>query len=103
MPASKFATQTQFYLPNSIFFQTITGDWGDAAGDEGFTEPDMVLKPDYGTTTAAPWTADMTVQVIHDAFRPPREFRQDILDAMKESAPRRYQESVKRYYRELVQ
>ncbi|WP_413720697.1 glutamine synthetase family protein [Silicimonas sp. MF1-12-2] len=68
MPASKFATQSLFYLPNSIFFQTITGAWGEAAGEEGFTEPDMVLKPDYATTTAAPWTADMTLQVIHDAF-----------------------------------
>lgn len=68
MPASKFATQSMFYLPNSIFFQTITGDWGEAAGEEGFTEPDMVLRPDYATTTAAPWTADMTLQVIHDAF-----------------------------------
>ncbi|NNF92724.1 MAG: glutamine synthetase, partial [Boseongicola sp.] len=68
MPASKFATQAQFYLPNSIFFQTITGDWGEAAGEEGFTEPDMVLKPDFSTTTAAPWTADLTMQVIHDAF-----------------------------------
>ena len=68
MPASKFATQPLFYLPNSIFFQTITGAWGEAAGEVGFTEPDMVLKPDYATTTAAPWTADMTLQVIHDAF-----------------------------------
>ena len=68
MPASKFATQTQFFLPNSIFFQTITGDWGEAAGEEGFTEPDMVLKPDFDTTTAAPWTKDVTFQVIHDAF-----------------------------------
>lgn len=68
MPASKFATQAQFYLPNSIFFQTITGDWGEAAGEEGFTEPDMILKPDFSTTTAAPWTADLTLQVIHDAY-----------------------------------
>ncbi len=68
MPASKFGTQAQFYLPNSIFFQTITGDWGEAAGDEGFTEPDMVLKPDLSTATAAPWTGDWTLQVIHDAF-----------------------------------
>ncbi len=29
MPASKFARQTHFYLPNSIFLQTITGDWAD--------------------------------------------------------------------------
>ena len=68
MPASKFATQSQFFLPNSIFFQTITGGWGEAAGEGGFTEPDMVLKPDFSTTTAAPWSEDRTVQVIHDAF-----------------------------------
>ena len=68
MTASKFATQAQFYLPNSIFFQTITGGWGEAAGEEGFTEPDMILKPDFDTTSAAPWTGDWTMQVIHDAF-----------------------------------
>ncbi len=67
MPAKKFATQKRFFLPNSIFFQTIAGGWGEAAGDAGFTEPDMVLTPDFSTTTAAPWTADYTLQVIHDA------------------------------------
>ena len=66
MPASKFATQTQFYLPNSIFFQTITGGWADIPG-QGFTEPDMMLRPDFSTATAAPWTADATLQIIHDA------------------------------------
>ncbi|MGO4916514.1 glutamine synthetase family protein [Pseudogemmobacter sp. W21_MBD1_M6] len=67
MPANKFKTQAQFYLPNSIFMQTITGDWADSASD-GFTEPDMVLKPDFSTASAAPWTADVTLQVIHDVF-----------------------------------
>lgn len=67
VPASKFARQNQFFLPNSIFFQTITGGWGEAAGDEGFVEPDMILKPDMSTATAAPWTGDWTLQVIHDA------------------------------------
>ena len=57
MPASKFATQAQFFLPNSIFFQTITGGWSDAAGrDDGFVERDMVLEPDMSTASAAPWT-----------------------------------------------
>ena len=65
MPASKFARQSQFYLPNSIFLQTITGDWVDLEGGD-WTEPDMVLRPDFSTATAAPWTADYTVQVIHD-------------------------------------
>ena len=58
VPASKFAKQDYFHLPDSIFFQTITGDWGEAAGDEGFIEKDMILKPDMATATAAPWTGD---------------------------------------------
>ena len=68
VPASKWDKQPHFHLPNSIFFQTITGDWGEAAGPDGFLEPDMILKPDLSTATAAPWTTDGTLQVIHDAF-----------------------------------
>lgn len=68
VPAVKFARQKYFHLPDSIFYQTITGDWGEAAGAEGFIERDMILKPDMATATAAPWTADWTLQVIHDAF-----------------------------------
>tara|TARA_R110002110_G_scaffold350942_1_gene560943 strand:+ start:1574 stop:2932 length:1359 start_codon:yes stop_codon:yes gene_type:complete len=68
VPASKFARQDYFHLPDSIFYQTITGDWGEAAGDEGFIEKDMILRPDMTTATAAPWTADWTLQVIHDAY-----------------------------------
>ncbi|TDL90695.1 glutamine synthetase family protein [Meridianimarinicoccus aquatilis] len=69
VPAGKFSRQSKFYLPESIFFQTIAGGWGEAAGPQGFTEPDMVLTPDYETATAAPWTGDWTLQVIHDAHR----------------------------------
>ncbi len=68
VPASKFYRQDQFFLPDSIFYQTITGDWGEAAGDDGFIEKDMILRPDMSTTTAAPWTGDWTLQVIHDAY-----------------------------------
>ena len=68
LPAGKFARQKNFHLPDSVFFQTITGDWSEAAGDEGFLERDMILLPDYSTATAAPWTADWTLQVIHDAY-----------------------------------
>ena len=66
MPASKFAKQATFFLPNSIFLQTITGDWADNPAG-AFTEPDMIMVPDFSTTSAAPWTADVTLQVIHDA------------------------------------
>jgi glutamine synthetase len=69
VPAAKWEKQNFFHLPESIFFQTITGDWGEAAGPTGFTEPDMILRPDMATATAAPWTEDGTLQVIHDAYR----------------------------------
>jgi glutamine synthetase len=68
VPASKFARQEYFHLPDSIFYQTITGEWGEAAGEDGFIEKDMILRPDMATATAAPWTGDWTLQVIHDAF-----------------------------------
>jgi glutamine synthetase len=68
VPAPKFGRQDYFHLPDSIYFQTITGDWGEAAGEEGFIERDMTLRPDMSTATAAPWTGDWTLQVIHDAF-----------------------------------
>ncbi|NVO55720.1 glutamine synthetase [Rhodobacteraceae bacterium B1Z28] len=68
VPASKFARQSYFHLPDSIFYQTITGGWGEAAGDDGFIERDMILKPDFSTASAAPWTGDWTLQVIHDAY-----------------------------------
>jgi glutamine synthetase len=68
VPASKFARQEYFHLPDSIFYQTITGDWGEAAGEDGFIERDMILRPDWATASAAPWTGDWTLQVIHDAY-----------------------------------
>ncbi|MDP5216832.1 glutamine synthetase family protein [Ruegeria sp. 2205SS24-7] len=68
VPASKFVRQDYFHLPDSIFYQTITGDWGEAADEDGFIEKDMILKPDMSTATAAPWTGDWTLQVIHDAY-----------------------------------
>ncbi len=68
VPASKFEKQEYFHLPDSIFYQTITGDWADAADQDGWIEKDMILRPDMSTATAAPWTGDWTLQVIHDAY-----------------------------------
>ncbi len=66
MPAGKFARQSRFFLPRTIFHQTITGGWATVPVPEDATEPDMILTPDYSTASAAPWTADRTLQVIHD-------------------------------------
>lgn len=37
-----------------------------------------------------------------DPSRAPRELRKDVMDAMKQGAPERYKDQVKRYYEELV-
>ena len=37
-----------------------------------------------------------------DDYKPPEEFREDILEAMKKRAPEGYDEMVKRYYEELI-
>ncbi len=66
MPANKFANSSKMYLPDSIFYQTITGGWADFESEDRFTDPDMVLTPDYATATAAPWAADTTLQIIHN-------------------------------------
>jgi glutamine synthetase len=94
VPASKFARQKYFHLPDSIFFQTITGGWGEAADDKdgGFIERDMVLKPDMSTATAAPWTGDWTLQVIHDAY--------DRKDRPVPYAPRNVLKRVVQLYRD---
>jgi len=92
MPATKFSQQKRFYLPDSIFYQTIAGGWAEAAGEGGFTEPDMFLVPDLDTATAAPWTADWTLQVVHDAY--------DSAGAPVPMAPRNVLKRVVAAYRE---
>jgi hypothetical protein len=37
-----------------------------------------------------------------DDSRAPREWREDLMEAMREQAPERYREEVRRYYEELV-
>lgn len=91
MPAVKFAKQSHFYLPNSIFQQTITGDWAQD-GDTPFLEPDMIVRPDLDTACAAPWTADWTLQVIHDM--------QDQTGAPLPVAPRNVLKRVVQLYRD---
>lgn len=67
MPAKKFAKSESLFLPTSIFFQTITGDYADIeAIEDQWMESDLVLAPDFSAATAVPWSADVTVQVIHD-------------------------------------
>jgi len=67
MPARKFARADAMYLPTSIFYQTITGEYVDLDDmPDQWTESDLVLVPDFSAATVVPWSADVTLQVIHD-------------------------------------
>src|SRR5438067_2553557 len=63
--------------------------WGEASGEQGENE-----------------SGDMDTQKVEipdaEAGRGPQEFRKELLDAMKQKAPEKYQERVKQYYEELV-
>jgi glutamine synthetase len=69
MPAEKFAADEGMKLPESIFLQTVTGDYpADTSSAMSPAEIDIVLKPDSRTVRVVPWTAEPTAQVIHDCF-----------------------------------
>jgi len=67
MPVYKFAPDETFFLPISLFYQTITGDYVDVDAIENqWTEFDIVLRPDMNTASAVPWSDDVSLQVIND-------------------------------------
>jgi glutamine synthetase len=69
MPAQKFAADEGMKLPESIFLQTVTGDYPlDTSAAMSPAEIDIVLKPDTRTVRVVPWAAEPTAQVIHDCF-----------------------------------
>ncbi|PWR21076.1 glutamine synthetase family protein [Zavarzinia compransoris] len=68
LPTSKFLksqTDNSLRLPESIFSQTVTGEFVDSEVTDP-TEPDVVLKPDPDTLSIVPWYDDPTAQVIND-------------------------------------
>ena len=67
MPMKKFARNDPLFLPVSIFFQSITGEYADLAEmEDQWLESDVLLTPDFSSATAVPWSGDVTMQVIHD-------------------------------------
>lgn len=70
LPTEKFlasAADGGLRLPESIFIQTVTGDFVDSTVMDD-TEPDLILQPDPATMRRVPWYDEPTGQVICDAF-----------------------------------
>jgi len=89
MPAKKFAEDQGMRLPESIFLQTVTGDYpDDTRAAMSPAEIDIILKPDARTVRRVPWAAEPTAQVIHDCYyadgrrvkMAPREVLRHVLD-----------------------
>ena len=38
-----------------------------------------------------------------DDYKPPKEFRQEIMDALKEKYPQKYEKLIKEYFRRLTE
>ncbi len=69
MPAEKFAEDAGMRLPESIFLQTVTGDYPvDTSEAMSPAEIDIVLKADPKTVRVVPWAAEPTAQGIDDCF-----------------------------------
>ncbi|MEO7775168.1 MAG: glutamine synthetase family protein [Steroidobacteraceae bacterium] len=69
MPAAKFAEDGGMRLPESIFLQTVTGDYpSDSSAAMSPAEIDIILKADARTVRVVPWAAEPTAQVIHDCY-----------------------------------
>ena len=67
-PARKFLRHN-LRLPESVFLQGITGDYGEVPGDLYDIDPDLHLEPDYNTLRIVPWTNEPTASVIVDCYR----------------------------------
>ncbi len=89
MPAEKFAEDEGMRLPESIFLQTVTGDYPPDTGTAmSPAEIDIVLKADPKTVRVVPWAAEPTAQVIHDCYysdgrrvsMAPRQLLQHVLE-----------------------
>ena len=70
-PASKYLREESIRLPESLFGQTVTGDWPDDETYEAIIDPserDMHVAPDPTTVRLVPWAHEPTAQIIHDCY-----------------------------------
>jgi len=66
MLAQKFQPDGTFFLPVSLFYQTISGAYVEMEIENQWVEKDVVLVPDLSTATAVPWAGVPTLQIICD-------------------------------------
>lgn len=68
MPAAKYLMEENIHLPESVYIQTVTGEYPE---DYSMIHPgwiDMLLRPDPDTIRLVPWAGEPTAQIIHDGY-----------------------------------
>jgi glutamine synthetase len=65
MPAPKFG-QAQMKMPESVFAQTVSGDF--VSDPDNIEDKDMLLVPDPNTLRPVPWAADPAASVFLDCY-----------------------------------
>jgi len=73
LPAEKFLKGIKsdaHRLPESMFTQTVTGDFPETNGLVSVVDIDVVMRPDPGTIRPVPWYTEPTAQVICDCIYP---------------------------------
>ena len=91
MPASKFTDSTVLRMPQSVFMQSVTGEYPDIYESLNPVDTDMELHPDPYTIRMLPWAREPSAQVIHDCYdmqgqpieTSPRQVMRRVLDLYK--------------------
>ena len=92
LPARKYHEEVGLRLPESIFAQTVSGDYPSRWEVLGEADGDIFLKPDPATVRAVPFAAKPTAVIIHDCYHfdgtpvevAPRQVLRRVLDLYRE-------------------
>jgi glutamine synthetase len=68
VPASRYSEEEGMRLPELMFSQTVSGDYGEMEELISEIEVDMRALPDLDTIRLVPWAPEPTAQIIHDCF-----------------------------------
>ena len=93
MPAAKYCMGDSVHLPESVYIQTVTGEYPEDYSTINPAWIDMLLRPDPNTIRLVPWAGEPTAQIIHDGYhadgRPveisPRYVLQRVLECYEKS------------------
>lgn len=68
LPAKKYQEEVGLRLPESIFGQTVDGEYPTQWDVLGEADGDIFLKPDPATVRAVPFATEPTAVIIHDCY-----------------------------------